>query len=125
MKNAAEFEACAQRLKALADPERLRIVTCLFAGAKNVGDLAQMLREPVVKVSHHLGVLRNAGIVQTTKEGRFVVYRLHPDVVPEVRSGNSLQCIDIGCCRLELGVDDSQCKPAAKKKRAPRAAADK
>ena len=34
----------------------------------------------VVNVSHHLGVLRHAGVVLDEKQGRFVVYRLHPDV---------------------------------------------
>ncbi len=79
MKDPSEFEECAQRLKALADPERLRIVTCLFGGAKNVGDLAAALEDEIVKVSHHLKVLRNAGLVLAKKEGRFVVYRLHPE----------------------------------------------
>jgi DNA-binding transcriptional ArsR family regulator len=114
MKDASEFEDCAQRLKALADPERLRIVTCLFAGAKNVGDLAAALDDEIVKVSHHLKVLRKAGLVLASKEGRFVVYQLHPDVVPNVRQKSQLQHIDIGCCRLELAADDPCCKPRAK-----------
>jgi DNA-binding transcriptional ArsR family regulator len=116
MKEPAEFEACALRLKALADPERLRIVTCLFGGAKNVGDLAAELKDEVVKVSHHLKVLRNAGLVMASKEGRFVTYRLHPDVVPDPGPRSLLQHIDIGCCRLELPVNSapSPCKPRAK-----------
>jgi ArsR family transcriptional regulator len=114
MKDASEFEQCAQRLKALADPERLRIVTCLFGGAKNVGDLAAALNDEIVKVSHHLKVLRNAGLVLSSKDGRFVVYRLHPDVVPDSRPKNPLQHIDIGCCRLELAGDDGRCKPISK-----------
>jgi DNA-binding transcriptional ArsR family regulator len=104
MKQVEEFEVCARRLKALAEPERLRIVNCLFAGPKTVGDLAAELTDEVVKVSHHLGVLRNAGLVTATKRGRYVEYALHPDVssaTPSKRN-ESLAAIDLGCCRLEL-----------------------
>ena len=34
----------------------------------------------MVKVSHHLGVLRSANVVQTHKEGKFVIYALHPEI---------------------------------------------
>jgi ArsR family transcriptional regulator len=33
-----------------------------------------------VNVSHHLGVLRSAGLVEDVKDGRFVIYSLHPKV---------------------------------------------
>lgn len=102
MKQVEEFEVCARRLKALAEPERLRIVTCLFAGPKTVGDMAAELTDEVVKVSHHLGVLRNAGLVTATKRGRFVEYALHPDVSPAAKRNEPLSAIDLGCCRLEL-----------------------
>jgi ArsR family transcriptional regulator len=87
-------------LRALADPERLRIVRCLADGAKNVSEIASELTAPVVNVSHHLGVLRQAGLVLDEKQGRYVVYRLHPDVFrPE--QGQS-EHLDLGCCRLEI-----------------------
>lgn len=85
-------------LRALADPERLRIVSCLRGGPRNVTELAGLLGAEVVNVSHHLGVLRHAGLVLDEKQGRFVVYRLHPDVFqPE-----SDEHLDLGCCRLEI-----------------------
>lgn len=108
MKTLSDFESCAQRLKALAEPERLRIVQCLFAGPKNVGDLAAELKDEVVKVSHHLGILRNAGLVESTKLGRFVVYNLHPDVVAENLTLADPKQIDLGCCRLELPSEPVQ-----------------
>ena len=88
---------CAKFLRALADPERLRIVQCLRDGPRNVGELAGLLGAEVVNVSHHLGVLRHAGLVLDEKQGRFVIYRLHPDFVRE--DGTAL---DFGCCRLEM-----------------------
>ncbi len=103
MEKAEEFELCALRLKALANPKRLRIVVCLLAGSKNVGDLAVHLDDEIVLVSHHLGVLRNAGLVQAHKSGRFVEYALHPDVAQAAKRDEQAKFIlDLGCCRLDL-----------------------
>jgi DNA-binding transcriptional ArsR family regulator len=102
MKALEEFESCAKRLRALADPERLRIVNVLFDGPHNVSDLADLLHDEIVKVSHHLGVLRRADLVQTRKEGRYVQYMLHPEVLRGSNSANSSHSIELGCCRLEL-----------------------
>jgi ArsR family transcriptional regulator len=96
MADSLQPDRCARLLKALADPERLRIIDCLRQGPRNVSDLAAALGAEVVNVSHHLGVLRHAGLVLDEKQGRFVVYRVHPDVL---RSGERL---DLGCCRLEI-----------------------
>jgi ArsR family transcriptional regulator len=96
MADSLQPDRCARLLKALADPERLRIVDCLRQGPRHVSDLAAHLGAELVNVSHHLGVLRNARLVLDEKQGRFVLYRLHPDVV---QSGGGL---DLGCCRLEI-----------------------
>ncbi len=101
MEQPEEFDACARRLKSVADPDRLRIVTTLFEGPLNVTELSERLGEEVVKVSHHLGVLRNAGVVSVRKSGRFAVYSLHPDVtVSDELPG--IRRIELGCCRLDL-----------------------
>ena len=42
----------------------------------NVGELADCLELEVVTISHHLGVLRHAGLVERKKAGRFVVYSI-------------------------------------------------
>ena len=94
---------CARRLTALADPERLKIVQCLQAGPKNVSALAELLGADIANVSHHLGVLRHAGLVRDEKQGKFVVYSLHPDVFRPKESAQSADVLDLGCCRLELG----------------------
>ena len=93
---------CARLLRALADPERLRIVQCLRSGPRNVTELAGLLGAEIVNVSHHLGVLRNAGLVQDERQGRFVIYRLHPDIF---RPGDG-PAFDFGCCRLEIPPAD-------------------
>jgi len=98
------YEMCADRLKALADPQRLQIVTQLIAGPKFVGDLAQALGHPIVRVSHHLSVMRHAKLVTDTKQGRFVAYALHPDVFDGSQTNGTEYAITIGRCRLLLPV---------------------
>jgi ArsR family transcriptional regulator len=100
MKDPLSSKECAERLKALADEDRLRIVQCLRGGPQNVGQLAALLREEIANVSHHLQILKRERLVETEKQGRFVVYRLHPDVFEATRA--SSDCLDLGCCRLEL-----------------------
>lgn len=102
MQTENDFEQCATRLKALADPDRLRIINCLFAGPKNVSELASELGEELVKVSHHLGVLRHANVVQTEKQGKFVVYQLHPEIAVTGSAEAAVKTLDLGCCRLDL-----------------------
>jgi DNA-binding transcriptional ArsR family regulator len=97
-----EPDRCARVLRALADPERLRIIHCLRGGARNVTELATLLDAEVVNVSHHLGVLRHAGLVLDEKQGRFVNYRLHPDVFQAQNGRAGTEHLDLGCCRLEI-----------------------
>jgi len=97
-----EPDRCARLLKAMADPERLKIVQFLRAGPKNVGEIAAELGEEIVNVSHHLGVLRNAGIALDKRHGRFIVYRLHPDVFQTGPKTGKAEHLDFGCCRLEI-----------------------
>jgi ArsR family transcriptional regulator len=101
MQSQSDYEWCAVRLKALADPDRLRIVNHLLQGAKHVSRLADELALTIVNTSHHLKVLRRANVVQTRKQGKFVIYSVHPDIAcrNEVRDVESL---DLGCCRLDI-----------------------
>ena len=96
-----EFKECAERLKAVADPERLRILHALFEGPKNVSQISSELGEEIVKVSHHLAVLRRAKVLKATRHGRFIEYSIHPDVSlsPAKNAGKK---IEFGCCRIDL-----------------------
>lgn len=94
-------DRCAPALRVLADPTRLRLVQELSGGPRCVGELAERLDRDIVKVSHHLGILRRAGVVTTEREGRFVRYRLAVEVYHENACGDG-GCLDLGCCRLEV-----------------------
>ena len=80
----------------------MRIIDALRSGPSTVGDLAGSIDEAIATVSHHLGILRNAGLVQRERQGRFIVYKLHEGVL-QPRQGSKLNDhINLGCCRLEL-----------------------
>jgi ArsR family transcriptional regulator len=61
---------------AVADPTRLRIMNLLAGGELCVCDLVDVLRLPQPKVSRHLGVLRNCGLVEQRIESNWRYYRL-------------------------------------------------
>ena len=60
----AASEAPAALFRALADPTRRRLMERLVSGPASAGDLARVLGLPRVNVSHHLGVLAEAGLVE-------------------------------------------------------------
>lgn len=97
--NSAE---CSKYLKALADPERLKIVQSLQKGPQSVGQICRQLDAPVGNVSHHLKQLRIAGLVQSQKKGRFVEYSLDRGLA-KAAGKNPLNVLEFGCCRIELG----------------------
>jgi len=99
--NRLNVRQCCRFLGALAEPERLRIVECLLAGPKTVGEVGQAVASPMANVSHHLRQLRSAGLLEAIKRGRFVVYSLAPKVVREMGEGRDV--LDFGCCTLDLG----------------------
>jgi DNA-binding transcriptional ArsR family regulator len=72
------FDELLDMLKGLADADRLRLLLELKAGPRNVGALAQAIGTEIVNASHHLSVLRNAKVVLSEKQGRYVNYRLNP-----------------------------------------------
>lgn len=71
----------AEVAKALANPHRLELIDLLAQSPRTVEVLATMTGLSVANASQHLRTLRNAGLVDATKSGSFVTYRLsHGDV---------------------------------------------
>jgi DNA-binding transcriptional ArsR family regulator len=94
---------CAELLSALAAPERLQIVRLLTDGERNVTEITEALRIAPLNVSHHLSVLKVAGLIRGEKRGRFVWYALRPGVLEEaVEAGIPKEVLNLGCCRIEL-----------------------
>jgi ArsR family transcriptional regulator len=69
----------AQICQALADPTRIMLLYRLAEGPQNVGELAATLKVSQPTVSRHLKVLRERGMVTTTRFGATVQYRLIDD----------------------------------------------
>ena len=77
--------AFAERLKALADPTRIGIVNRL-AGCDEccVCDLTEAFELSQPTISHHLRILREAGLVESERRGTWSWYRLNRDAVGEL-----------------------------------------
>lgn len=69
--------------KALADPTRRRILALLRDGDLPAGEIAAQFPVAWASVSHHLTVLREAGLVVATREGQFIRYSLNTTVVQD------------------------------------------
>lgn len=76
----AELECAAERAKALADPTRLAVAVALARGGELcVCDLAWIVERSDKLVSHHVRNLRSAGVVQSRRDGKMVMYALTED----------------------------------------------
>ena len=71
----------ADRLKAMADPMRLRILHLLQDGERCVNDILGQVGGSQANVSKHLSVLRRAGLVECRREGVNVYYRIEDPAV--------------------------------------------
>ena len=96
---------CSRILSVLADVQRLRIIECLSEKSRNVGELASCLGKHMVKVSHHLSILRKAGLVKSNRMGRFIYYELQSGMGVSGPTSH----LDLGCCRLELSKTPKKC----------------
>jgi ArsR family transcriptional regulator, arsenate/arsenite/antimonite-responsive transcriptional repressor len=73
-----------QRMKALGDEKRLRILLQLAGGERCVCDLMDELGAGQSLLSFHLKTLKEAGLVTDRREGRWVHYRISADGVAEL-----------------------------------------
>jgi len=76
--------------KALADPTRLRIMLMLRRRELCVCELMFILEMEQSRVSHHMRVLRDAGIAEDVREGRWIIYRIPEkarDIVRDLFAG--------------------------------------
>ena len=92
-KNESKCSHCADVLKALGHPIRLRLVALLCDGDWNVGAMAEHLELAQSVVYQPLGILRTRGLVATRREEGRAVYRL-----AEPRLKQLIACIE-GCTR--------------------------
>ena len=77
MRAAAANQKAIDLLKALAEPIRLEIIESLSTGEKCVCDLMQETDLAQSKISFHLKVLKEAGVITDRQSGRWVYYKLN------------------------------------------------
>ena len=88
---------CAERLKILADPTRLKVVEVLMKGPRHVQEINDDIHIEQSLLSHHLKVLREAGIVRSQRDGKAVLYSLNPSVFSDDQLKKAL---NLGCCEI-------------------------
>jgi DNA-binding transcriptional ArsR family regulator len=70
--------------KALNDATRREILKLLKDGDKTAGEIAEHFHISKPSISHHLDLLKQAGLVEAEKEGQFITYSLNTTVVDEI-----------------------------------------
>lgn len=82
---APSLDAVAQRFQALSDPTRLQLLARLRNGDRCVCDLMDVLDAAQSRLSFHLRVLKDAGLVSDRRDGRWVYYSLVPAALEEIQ----------------------------------------
>jgi ubiquinone/menaquinone biosynthesis C-methylase UbiE/DNA-binding transcriptional ArsR family regulator len=77
-------------LRALADPTRLRITALLERSELSVNELQEITRLGQSRISTHLGLLQESGLLQSRREGKRTYYKLNPDADAMTREFISL-----------------------------------
>jgi len=80
----AIYDQFARVAKALSSPHRFELVDLLAQGPRTVEALSKLGDMTLANTSAHLQVLRGAGLVESTKEGLFVTYRLSDPSVAQL-----------------------------------------
>jgi DNA-binding transcriptional ArsR family regulator len=83
------FENQAQILKALGQPTRLQILDLLKEGERCVCEIFPAINQEQANVSKHLSIMKQAGLLESRKEGLRVLYRIKNDEILQLIHGVS------------------------------------
>jgi ArsR family transcriptional regulator len=82
----SEAAQLARKFAALADPARLLILNLVASGGEICScDLEEPLGRSQPTISHHTKILAEAGLIAGTKQGRWMMWRLVPEEVEQLR----------------------------------------
>lgn len=73
-----------ETFKALSDPTRRAILDLLKGGAKTAGEIGSQFDMTGATVSHHLSVLREAGLISDQRRGKYIYYELNLSILDEI-----------------------------------------
>ena len=71
-------------LRALADPIRREILNLLKQGRLSAGEITDHFPVTGASISRHLSVLKDAGLIRDTREGKFIYYDINASVLEEI-----------------------------------------
>jgi ArsR family transcriptional regulator len=89
-------EALEQLFQALSDRTRIRLLNLMIDGEICVCFFVEVLGEPQPKISRHLAYLRNAGLVGTRREAKWMHYRITEPEHPAARQDRCAEHV-VGC----------------------------
>ena len=73
-----------QTLKALADPTRREILNLLKSGKLSAGEITDHFDITAAAISRHLSVLKEADLIEDTRDGKYIFYELNASVLEEI-----------------------------------------
>ena len=73
-----------QTLKALADPTRREILNLLKQGRHSAGEISDHFDITAAAISRHLSVLKEADLIEDTRDGKYIFYELNASVLEEI-----------------------------------------
>lgn len=73
-----------ETFKAVSDPVRREILDILRKGPATAGDIAARFKQRDATISHHLSILKNAGLIDSEKNGTFIVYELNTSLFEDI-----------------------------------------
>jgi DNA-binding transcriptional ArsR family regulator len=91
---------CIAALKALSEPTRLRILRLLLKGRLSVNDIADRLKVSQYNISRHLKTLRQAGLVETEKQGKQRFYTVAANLKNHLSTNENV--LDLDCCTFRF-----------------------
>ena len=108
-------------LATLADPTRLRLLRLIYRQELCVCELMDVVQLPQYKVSRHLREMRRANLVEATRSGRWMHYRLSSRATTDPMCQDLFKCLDVHLRELpEARRDDARLAKRLKGGRADR-----
>ena len=71
-------------MKALSDPVRREILNLLKKGKQSAGEITEHFDITAAAISRHLSVLKDADLIEDTRDGKYIFYELNASVLEEI-----------------------------------------
>lgn len=71
-------------LQALSEPNRRKIIDLLKKRERSVGEILKHLKITMPTLSHHLDILKRAGLISSRRDGQQIIYSLNLSVFEEI-----------------------------------------